>query len=276
MRKKWPLIGIFTVFIIGIGILLYPVISNMLQAATSEATIASYQEQVRNLEEEEIEEILEKARAYNKTLVGRVLSDPFDNEAAKRAASQVSILNIGDSIGYLEIPKIKVYLPVYQGTSKEILQKGVGLLENSSLPVGGAGTHAVLSAHRGLPSAKFYDDLDQMEEGDVFSVHILNQVLTYQVDQIKTVLPEQTGDLAVDANGDYVTLLTCTPYGINTHRLLVRGSRIPGESTGEEEEKQMVDTSESGGETVILILVILFIIFGGICLRKKGHGKSRR
>ena len=156
MRKKWPLIGIFTVFIIGIGILLYPVISNMLQAATSEATIASYQEQVRNLEEEEIEEILEKARAYNKTLVGRVLSDPFDNEAAKRAASQVSILNIGDSIGYLEIPKIKVYLPVYQGDFKGNSSEGSRASgEFLSLPVGGAGTHAVLSAHRGLPSAKF-------------------------------------------------------------------------------------------------------------------------
>lgn len=226
MKKNIPLIAIGCVLILGVCVLLYPVVSAILSKMTQSAVISNYQNAVENLSDKTIEKMKADAQKYNENLFGAVLSDPFS--AGKGLdTSYVKLLSVGEVMGYLEIPKINVYLPVFHGSTQEVLQKGVGHLPNTSLPIGGKSTHAVLTGHRGLPSATLFTDLDQLVNGDVFYVHILDDVLAYQVDQIKVVEPADTAGLAIKQGEDYVTLVTCTPYGINTQRLLIRGTRIP-------------------------------------------------
>ena len=224
MKKNIPVILIGCVLVFGVCILLYPVVSAIIAKMTQSATIATYQRAVQNLSKQEIEKMKADAEKYNASLAGAVLTDPFSG-VEKLDTSYVKLLNVGEVMGYIEIPKISVYLPIFHGSSEEVLQKGVGHLENTSLPIGGASTHAVLSGHRGLPSATLFTDLDQMAKGDLFYIHILDETLAYQVDQIKVVDPDNTSDLTIQPGKDYVTLVTCTPYGINTQRLLVRGAR---------------------------------------------------
>ena len=174
----------------------------------------------------------EAARRYNQQLDSAVERDAA-GEAEDTGTSYVDLVDVGESLGYITIPKIDVNLPIYEGTSDDVLQRGVGHLEGSSYPLGGESTHSVLTGHRGLPEAVLFTDLDKLEEGDCFYLHILDETLAYQVDQIKVVEPEHTEDLEITAGQDYCTLVTCTPYAINTHRMLVRGTRIP--YNGEEE-----------------------------------------
>jgi len=193
--------------------------------------IDSYNETVSSMDDDAIDAQLAKAEAYNKSLLTSkvTLSDPFDTDTATEKednATYESMLNMTDAMAYIEIPSINVYLPIYHGTDEETLSKGVGHLEGTSLPIGGVGTHCVLSAHSGLPTAELFTNLEKLEIGDDFYIHVLNEVLTYQVDQIKVVLPSDTSLLQIDPDEDYVTLVTCTPYAVNTHRLLVRGTRI--------------------------------------------------
>ena len=233
MKRFLPIIMIILLFLGGAAMVLYPVVSSWYMDRHQGQVVADYDEEAARLSQEQIDEELEKARRYNESLLGNVvLTDPFDAEALEEQNTEYEdLLDIGGDgvMGSVEIPGQDIYLPIYHGTSAESLEKGAGHLKNSSLPVGGKGTHAVISGHTALPTAEMFNDLSEVEEGDVFYIHVLGQILAYEVDQIKIVLPEDISDLLIHREEDYVTLVTCTPYGINSHRLLVRGTRVPYE-----------------------------------------------
>ena len=218
------------ILIIGLSVLLYPTVSDYINSLHSSRAIVQYDEYVEQMSEEEYEAFMSQAEQYNEDL--RELSFPFVEAGSQLHSEYYSSLNVDGNnlIGYVSIPSIGVELPIYHGTSDAVLNSAAGHLEGSSLPIGGESRHAVISAHRGLPSAKLFTDLDKVSEGDIFYVTVLNQTLTYEVDQILIVEPDQMEALAVTEGKDYVTLQTCTPYGINTHRLLVRGHRIETET----------------------------------------------
>ena len=224
MRKHKAVIFLTLGFLVGICVLLYPAFSDFWNSKTQSRAIVDYESALDNLKPEDYTAIFEKAHAYNEAL----FATRFPLTDFKEVPGYHDALRITESnmIGYLQIDRIGVELPIYHGTSDEVLNKGVGHLEGSSLPVGGENTHCVMSAHRGLPSSKLFTDLDHMEKGDTFQITVLDRVLTYQVDSIKVIEPTEVADLQIIPGGDYCTLLTCTPYGINTHRLLVRGVRI--------------------------------------------------
>ncbi len=212
------------VFFVGLCVLLYPAFSQHWNSKVQSHAIADYESSLNGITEKEYLEMLEEAYSYNRRLYQ--LPFPLKNYSQIEGYNDILNVNGRGMIGYLVIDKIQVELPIYHGTASEILNRAAGHFEGTSLPVGGVNTHAMLSAHRGLPSAKLFTNLDRMEIGDIFVINILNQVLTYQVDQIKTVLPSDIDDILIVGGEDYCTLQTCTPYGINTHRLLVRGHRI--------------------------------------------------
>ena len=224
MRKHKTVIFLTLGFLIGVCILLYPAFSNFWNSRIQSRAIANYESILDTLKPEDYTAIFEKADAYNKELY----ETDFPLRDYKNVSGYYENLSIADNdmIGYLKIERIGVELPIYHGTSEKVLSKGVGHLEGSSLPVGGENTHSVMSAHRGLPSSKLFTDLDRVEVGDTFQLVILDRVLTYQVDFIKVIEPTDVSDLQIISGGDYCTLFTCTPYGINTHRLLVRGVRV--------------------------------------------------
>ena len=224
MKKHRTAILLTIGFLVGICILLYPTISDFWNSKTQSRAIVDYESVLENMDAEDYENIFNEAHAYNKALY----EVPFPLINHDQVPGYYDTLSITENnmIGYLEIARIGVELPIYHSTSNEVLNKGVGHLEGSSLPVGGTNTHCILSAHRGLPSSKLFTDLDRMEIGDTFQITVLDQVLTYQVDFIKIIEPSDTANLQIIEGGDYCTLFTCTPYGINTHRLLVRGIRI--------------------------------------------------
>lgn len=226
---------IILLFLAGLGIVLYPYVSEYVNAKHASRVVVNYDDTVKEITPEDFSQYFEVAEEYNERL--RQNPNPFSEDS--RTEGYETALNVDGSgmIGYLEIPKISVKLPFYHGTSSAVLNEAVGHLEGSSLPVGGEGTHVVLSAHRGLPSAKLFTDLPELGEGDIFILTVLDRKMTYQVDQILTVLPTELEALEVEDGQDYVTLMTCTPYGINTHRLLVRGHLI--ENLPEEEVKSI-------------------------------------
>jgi sortase A len=262
MKKNLPVIIIGFVLIVGVCVVLYPIVSALLSKMTASVTIANYQKAVENLSDNEIAKMKAAAEQYNAHLSGASLSDPFSGNGEQLDTSYVKMLNINNVMGYLEIPKIKVYLPIFHGSSQEVLAQGIGHLPNTSLPIGGAGTHAVLTGHRGLPSATLLTDLDQMGKGDEFYIHILDEVLAYKVDQIKVVNPDNTSDLRLMPGKDYVTLVTCTPYGINTQRLLVRGERTPYTGMNTWKAPNMVSevaVVPTAGLLIVAIPIVLFI-----------------
>ena len=290
MRNKITNIILILCVLAGVGILAYPFVSNMLHDRKQDEIITEYDEQMENLAEEEKEEMLAAARQYNEDLIGNVvLSDPFDPEALERINEDYDeLLNYDDDgiMGYVEIPRIDVYEAIYHGTSDEVLAKGIGHLANTSLPVGGDGTHSVLSGHTGLPEAELFSNLEEMVEGDVFYIHVLGETLAYEVDQIKVVEPSDTSDLQIEADHDYVTLVTCTPYGINSHRLLVRGTRIPYDASAKaagEAQAQEGMSSETWKEvygkallTGCLIAVLVLLVSWLIVRKTKKNRKRRR
>ena len=238
MKKKNIIttVTITLIFLAGLSLLLYPFVANQWNNYRQSRLISSYDSTVAQMEAEgniNYEGEWEKADAYNEALLPSILPDSFAVAEASDEPDQeyLSCLDIaGDGMmGTVEIPKIAITLPIYHTTNDEVLEKAAGHLAGSSLPVGGESTHAVISAHRGLPSASLFTDLDKMEEGDHFLLHVLDDTLCYEVDQVTVVEPEETQDLAVEEGEDLVTLLTCTPYGVNSHRLLVRGHRMPYE-----------------------------------------------
>ena len=242
MKQKILTILAILVFLAGISLLAYPAVSNLLYEKEQEELMEHYDRIVgENLTTDEQAAELQECREYNRGLLqgGVLLTDPFDmSQLDPSAMPYAGLLNVDEEGGmaYLRIPAIDVELMIYHGTEEEVLQKGVGHLQGSSLPVGGTGTHCVLSAHTGFNDKKLFTDLDQLENGDIFYIHVLGEILAYQVDQIRVVLPEETEDLKINAREDYVTLVTCTPYGINTHRLLVRGTRVPYEEESEQSD----------------------------------------
>ena len=224
MRNRKTVIFLTLGFLIGISLLLYPAFSDYWNSKTQTRAIVHYESVLEKMEPEDYSAIFQQAYDYNKRLFAQ--ETPLLNYS--KVSGYYDALNVLDNqmMGYVIIDKIGVELPIYHGTSAEVLNEGVGHLEGSSLPVGGESTHSVMSAHRGLPSAKLFTDLDRLEPGDTFQISVLDQLLTYQVDQVKVITPRELGDLEIVEGKDYCTLFTCTPYGINTHRLLVRGIRI--------------------------------------------------
>lgn len=225
MKKHLSTILLVLIFIIGLSLLLYPTFSDWWNSMHQSKVINHYVEQVAQMDEAQYEQVLAAARAYNLTLTERANSYLLTDAQQQ---SYNDLLNVAGNgvMGYIEIPSIDVSLPVYHGTQESVLQVAIGHLDWTSLPVGGESTHSVVSGHRGLPSAKLFTNLDKLREGDIFIFRILNEVLTYEVDQILIVEPHQSDPLLISQGKDLCTLVTCTPYGINTHRLMVRGHRI--------------------------------------------------
>ncbi len=225
MKLKKATKILIIICVIGLSLLLYPSFSNYWNSTRSTSAINSYSEYVNEIDEENYRKLWADAVAYNEALAASDSSFVLPPELEEQYSKLLDLTGIG-VMGYIEIPSIDVSLPVYHGTEDNVLQIAVGHLDWSSLPTGGLNTHCVLSGHRGLPSAKLFTDLDALREGDIFVLTVLKETLTYEVDQIRTVEPDDLSDLRIDPDKDYCTLVTCTPYGVNTHRLLVRGHRV--------------------------------------------------
>ena len=259
-KKKYIALGLL--FLIGLSILLYPLISNQWNSYRDRKLINQYDQTVADTtDDEKIEEMLSAARAYNEEIDEESMPDAFSVRDGVTDAEYESLLNVeaDGMMGYVEIPVIGQTIPIYHYTTEESLQKGAGHLFGSSLPIGGENTHAVISAHRGLPSAKLFTDLNLVQEGDVFYIHILKETLAYEVDQILTVEPEETDSLAISKGEDLVTLVTCTPYAVNTQRLLVRGHRIDYD---EAKNLESNETPVSGINNPSLVMLGLCVLIG--------------
>ena len=290
MKKKAITLSLAAaMFLLALGMTLYPLIANRYNEKHHSEIHTAYSEQVEQAEDAVITTTRELAIAYNKAIQpGVQAAEAFSNEALQLAAqdyaSQLNLTGRG-IMGYVRIPKLDVDLPIYHGTADATLEVGIGHLLGSSLPVGGDSTHTMLTGHSGLASQKMFSDLVDLEIGDIFYLEVLNETLAYQVDQIKTVLPHDTAYLGIETGEDYCTLITCTPFGINTHRLLVRGTRIPYE----EEEIIIVETEQAeqtasnweqqykngilfGVFLVFLLIIIVFLVHIVRRRRKKGHG----
>lgn len=270
MKRKIFSILFGILFLAGFGILAYPTVSNQWNTYRQSKLISNYKEVTKNIDTEDFEKEWAKAEHYNDSItVNQPMSGDVFNESGKEDKNSAywNVLNLsGDGImGYISIPKINVELAIYHGTSDDVLQTGVGHIEGTKLPIGGEGNHTVLAAHRGLPSARLFTDLDQLVERDKFYIHILDQVLAYQVDQILPMVDKDDTEaleqaMQIEEGQDYVTLFTCTPYGVNTHRLLVRGTRV--EYNGEE------DTPQTPAESVKNIVqdYYMFFLIGGVAV----------
>lgn len=258
--KKLKTIFAILMFATGVGIAAYPIISNILYERNATQVVESYDDAVEEMEQEDIDAAREAARKYNEQLQSAIVQDET-GEGDQAGESYVDLSGVGESIGYITIPKIDLELPVYEGSDDAVLQKGIGHMEQSSYPIGGEGTHSVLTGHRGLPDAELFTHLDEMEEGDLFYLHVLDEILAYRVDQIKVVEPNETGDLDIIPGEDYCTLVTCTPYSINTHRLLVRGVRT--EYNGELESDVQYQELQTGTLARRLIDVLPWLLVVG-------------
>ncbi len=251
-------------FLTGMSIALYPYISNLVAQRHSSEAIASYENKVEQMDDTKVDALKEAAEKYNDQLSTVVSAG--ENNTESDSISYADLIDVGESLGYITIPKIDVNLPIYSGTSDDVLAKGVGHMEQSSYPLGGESTHCVLTGHRGLPSAVLFTDLDKLEIGDEFYLHVLDEVLAYKVDQIKVVEPNDSGDLDIIEGKDYCTLVTCTPYAINSHRLLVRGERT--EYTGEEKNETR-NQMQSGALTKRIVdvwpwMLVALVVAGGL------------
>lgn len=283
MKNKIISICVGILFIVGLGLLLYPSVSNWVNERNQSRVVAGYQDAVADMTEKDYTEYLEAAREHNKKIAqAGSLGAAVHMENEDNLEEYNSLLNIrGNGVmGIIRIPKIDVQLPIYHTTRDTVLQVGIGHYPGSSLPVGGEGTHCVVSGHTGLPSAKLFTDVDQLAEGDVFYMDILGDTLAYQVDQIQTVLPEKVESLDITPGEDYVTLVTCTPYGINSHRLLIRGTRIPYVP---EEEVQAVESAVSERKKRIPAIAIfavaaftVAIVAGKLFGNRRNDSEKRR
>lgn len=265
MKKKIPGILFGLLFLIGFGILVYPTVADQWNTYRQSRLISSYENTIEEMEPEDFTAEWEKARTFNDTLTqNSIYGDVFGEEDQKLEDTEYwQVLNVGGDgvMGYLSIPKINIKLSIYHGTSDEVLQTGVGHLNGTKLPIGGESTHSVLAAHRGLPSARLFTDIDQLKKGDKFYIHVLDETLAYQVDQILDMVDKDDTEtlekaLQIEEGKDQVTLFTCTPYGVNSHRLLVRGARVPYE--GEEEVSSTpVDTMLQAVQNYYMLYLIL-------------------
>ena len=277
MKKKLPIIAIILIFVVGVGVLAYPLVSAMINNMSTRADAESEIKHIKQMETAEMTELFAEAEKYNKSLLSDIiLTDPFDEEAYEAiGANYPKTFNVNDQglICYIDIPKINVFLPVYHGTSAEVLERGAGHLDNTAFPIGGESTHSVISAHSAFPTETFFDYLTDMEIGDSFFIHVLDRVLKYEVDEINVVEPTDTTKLYTIRGEDHVTLLTCTPYSINTHRLLVRGKRVPYDQYASETAESITVNNNyiyilgyriSFLTAGIVIAAFLLIVFGTV------------
>lgn len=278
------------IIIIGVCLILYPIIAKIVMNYHETYVIKEYQKNVKTYDAEEIKDVMEKAKKYNKDLTDNTIvkkdkeNDNSENNSITNTTnkSHIDLSNNGELLGYINIPKITVYLPIYYGTSDDVLDSGVGLLKDSSIPIGGENTHAVITGHSGLIKAKMFDDISKLEIGDKFYIHIMNKKLEYEVDNIQTVTPDYLDTSQIIEGRDLVTLVTCTPYLINTHRLLVRGTRV-----NNSEEQENIDMGESQEEienlqainiiniVLIIISILIVITIITICLILRKRKKSQ-
>ena len=270
-QSKIPIIIFSIVFFLGIGLMFYPMINNIINNSRHHYVISNYDTNVENTSNQKIKEMLLNAQEYNNKLNHNSIHDVFSTDEVDHDNVYDNLLNINDDglMGYIEIPKINIKLPIYHNTSEETLEKGVGHLKGSSLPIGGLGTHTILAAHRGLPTSKLFSDLDKLLIGDKFYISILDEKLVYQVDNIATVKPSELDLLDINKEKDYVTLVTCTPYGVNSHRLLVRGIHIKEskeEIVNELDNKELIYLSN---DDKLLIGIIVGIIFIRMLVKRK-------
>ena len=291
MKRKISGILFGLMFLLGFAILIYPTVSNQWNTYRQNQLISSYEELIGKMAEEDFTKEWEKANAFNDTIIhNNIFGDVFgENGDDIKNTEYWQILNVGNDgvMGYVSIPKINVKLSIYHGTADDVLQTGIGHLNGTKLPIGGESTHSVLAAHRGLPSARLFTDIDQLERGDMFYIHVLDETLAYQVDQILDMVDKDDNEtlqkaLQIEEGQDYVTLFTCTPYGVNSHRLLVRGTRVP--YNGEEEREStaaesmlksiqnyyMIYLILGLSVTLLVILLMRFLIKPG----KKKHKKE--
>ena len=271
MKNKLINIFLILALVAGLSLLLYPTVSDYWNSLHASQAVASYDQAVKSMDEGKYDELLQRAGQYNRDLFLRGTLFALTDEEREDYNSQLDIDGSG-VMGYIEIPTIKVSLPIYHGTSDDVLQVAVGHLEWSSLPVGGESTHCVLSGHRGLPSAKLFTNLDQLAEGDLFVIRTLDEVLTYEVDRILIVLPSEVQALAAEEGKDLCTLVTCTPYGVNSHRMLVRGHRVDNQS---EAVRQTADAIRNDPLLVAPIAAIPLLLALLLLLAAAPKKKSR-
>jgi len=277
MKRHASTIILVAVFLVGLSLLLYPSFSDWWNSLHQTRVVASYMGAVTDLNNDEYNQIWEDAREYNADLAAKPINYVLSDE---ESALYNQLLNVsGDGVmGYVEIPRIHVKLPVFHGTDEETLQVAIGHIAGSSLPTGGPGTHCVISGHTGLPRARLFTDINQLSVGDTFTLNVLDEVLTYEVDQIRIVLPYELDNLSIEEGKDYCTLVTCTPYGINTHRLLVRGHRVETKSSNTvrvtADALQIEPTLVAVIIAVPMLLILIFVVLITSGIRRK-HNHRR-
>ena len=271
MKKNWTTILLVVIFLVGIGLFAYPTFSDYWNSFHQSKAVASYVENVTNMDKEQYDKLWNEAVAYNAKLAETGIQWTMTDEEKKQYNEYLKVDDSG-IMCYIDIPVIDCSLPIYHGTDESVLQIAIGHIEGSSLPVGGAGSHCVISGHRGLPSARLFTDLDKLVEGDIFILHTLDATLTYEVDQIRIVEPTDLSDLQIEEGKDLCTLVTCTPYGINTHRLLVRGHRIANQEEGNvrvSADATQIDPVQVAPFLAVPILLLLIIwVFAGSTRRR--------
>ena len=279
-RKSVSYYFAITSLLLGVGLLSYPTISNMINDHHSSKAIASYQEAVEKLDDDDYEEEIKKVKKHNAKLAQQgFLAAGQDMERRDHYHHYQQRLNINEDgmMGSIRIPKIHVQLPIYHTTNPDVIAHAIGHYIGSSLPMGGKSTHAILSGHRGLPSANLFSDLDQLNEGDIFYIDVLSKTLAYKVVMMKTIDPEDVSDLDIIHNKDYVTLLTCTPYGVNTHRLIVRGERIPYRNDRADQEKDLLGSyfySTTFKETLFVVGALIISMMLWFVYKRKVQNKK--
>ena len=273
-REKKDLLSnraLILIMIIGALIIAYPSFSDWWNSFHQTRAIASYVDAVANLNKEDYERMFAEAEAYNKTLIDKSDRYHLSEEEKKEYEKILDVTGTG-IMGYVEIPKIHISYPIYHGTDEAVLQIAIGHIEGSSFPVGGIGTHSAISGHRGLPSARLFTDVDRLIEGDTFMIQILDRTITYEVDQIHTVLPEELDDLKIDPEKDYCTLITCSPYGINSHRLLIRGYRVDNAFDKTRVTADAVQLRPEIVAPIVAVPIVLVLLIG--LLIKTGRKKK--
>jgi LPXTG-site transpeptidase (sortase) family protein len=269
---------IILAFLLGLAIFIYPTLSDYIARRNVTRGAETYEKQITQLSAEAIQKMWEEARAYNDSLSGNPVPDPFISGSGRvLPENYLSVLDIGDGImGYVDIPSIKVYLPIYHGISDKVLEQGVGHIEQTSLPIGGIGNLSVLTAHTGFAGAEMFNRLVEMKTGDIFMIYVLDETFTYEVDDIRIILPEEIESLLPVQGEDYVTLVTCTPYGVNSHRLLVRGSRIENIEHTEGEVQEMEFQHRVLWVIGLTVFLFIVLLFWKRKRRKKQSGKWNR
>jgi LPXTG-site transpeptidase (sortase) family protein len=274
MKKHRTTIILVLILFAGLALLLYPTFSDWWNSMHQSRAVASYVEAMANMEEDTYQQLWDEANAYNQELVKKGISAyNMTDEELERYKSVLDVTGTG-IMGYIEIGRVNVLLPIYHSTDDSVIQVAVGHVEWSSLPVGGESTHAVLSGHRGLPSARLFTDIDQLVIGDTFLIQVLDETLTYEIDQIRIVLPSEIKDLRIEEGKDYCTLVTCTPYGVNTHRLLVRGHRI--DTVTEHTVRVSADAIQIDTTLVALFIAVPMVVLLALIVLLMPKKKARK